>query len=368
MLDQLQTWWQNTNPEMKAAFMDGGLALVALLGGHFLGAMVARGLRARNFDAFLRLPSWSPPAAAPETERGFTPTLFAGILVRLTAWAGAASWLANKHGMVDLGHTLWVIIGRTWAVAAMLVAALALGSLLASRLLECLQGTPGAGSEPVAPSRLAAGAPQQRGAAGAVAAMVYVLAFLLVLLMAADLFDWPLTRTSALALWQFAQHLLIAGAALLIGYLGARWARDLATPDGAASPEKRAGQYTALTIMAGTSVLAVVMLLSSAGVLFGIAALALLGLLMWMGRGYLPDIAAGLQLRVYKIGEVWLDGEPWQVSEVGFRTTELNRRGELRRLPNGAVLEARLHGAPAGAPVANGAGRVPSAVVAGDRR
>jgi MFS family permease len=352
MLDQLRTWWENTSPEMQAGVRDGGLALVALLGGHFLGAMVARGLRARNFDAFLRLPSSSPPS--PETERGFTPTFFAGVLVRLSVWAGAACWLANKHGYVDVGHTLWVIIGRTWAVAAMLVAALALGSLLAGRLLECLHGLPGAGAEPVAPSRIGAGTPQQRGAAGAAAAMVYGLAFLLVLLMAADLFDWPLTRTSALALWQFAQNLLIAGAALLIGYLGARWARDLATAEGAASPEKRAGQYTALTIMAATSVLAVVVLLSSAGVLIGIAALAVLGLLLWLGRGHLADISAGLQLRVHKVREVWLDGEPWQVSEVGFLKTEVGRRGELRGLPNREVLEARLHAAPAEAASANG--------------
>src|SRR5215472_9920841 len=132
MLEVLQTWWQNTSPEMQAAFLDGGLVLAALLGGHFLGAMVARALRARNFDAVLRLPSSSPPS--PEAERGFTPTLVGGVLVRLTVWAGAACWLAHKHGRIDLGNTLFVIISRTWAVAAMLVAALALGSLLARRL------------------------------------------------------------------------------------------------------------------------------------------------------------------------------------------------------------------------------------------
>src|SRR5205085_463692 len=170
----------------------------------------------------------------------------------------------------------------------------------------------------------------QRGAAGAAAAVVYVLSLLLVLLMAADAFDWPLTRSSALALWQFAQNLLIAGAALLIGCLGARWARDLATPDGAASPEKRAGQSTALAIMAATTVLAVVVLLSSAGVLIGIAALALFGLLLWLGRGHLPDVSAGLQLGAHKVREVWLDGEPWQVTEVGLLTAEVGRRGELR--------------------------------------
>jgi hypothetical protein len=353
MLETLQTWWQNTSPEMQAACIDGGLAVLALLGGHFVGAMVARGLRARNFDAVLRLPGSSPQS--PEAERGFTPAWVAGVLVRLTVWAGAASWLANKHGWVDLGHTLLVIISRTWAITAMLVAALALGSLLARRLIECLHGPAGAGAEPVAPSHMGTARSQQRGVAGAAAAMVYVLAFLLVLLMAADLFDWPLTRTSAMALWQFAQYLLIAGAALVIGCLGARWARDLATSEGAASPEKRAGQYTALAIMAATSVLAVVVLLSSAGVLVGVAALALLGLVLWLGRGYLPDVAAGLQLRVHKVREVWLDdGEPWQVSEVGFLTAQVIRRGEQRGVANRVVLEARLHGAPAEASQANG--------------
>src|SRR5258707_8039074 len=206
MLDQLQTWWQNTNPEMQTALLDGGLVLVALLGGHFLGTMVARGLRARNFDAFLRLPSSSPPS--PEAERGFTPTWVAGVLVRLTVWAGAACWLAYKHGRVDLGNTLWVIIGRTWAVAAMLVAALALGSLLASRLLECLHGLPGAGTEPVAPSRMAAGTPQQRGAAGAGAALGYGPGVLLGPFMAADLFGWPFTPPPALGPGQVVHNLL----------------------------------------------------------------------------------------------------------------------------------------------------------------
>ena len=353
MLDELRTWWQNTTPETQAYLQDGGLVLAALLGGHFLGAMVARALRARSFDAALR-PSGPSPAGA-EPDRGFTPTLVAGLLVRLTVWAGAACWLAHKHGRDELANTLGRVISRTWAVTAVLVAALALGSLLARRLIECLQGLPG--TDPVAPSRNGAATPQ-RGVAGAAGAVVYVLALLLVLLMAADLFDWPLTRSSALALWQFAQHLLIAGAALLIGCLGARWARDLVTPEGAASPEKRAGQYTALTIMAATTVLAVVVLLSSAGVLIGLAALALFGGLLWMGRGHLPDVAAGLQLRALKVREVWLDGEPWQVAEVGFLTTQVGRRGEFRPLQNRLVLEARLHAAPAEAPSANGPAEV----------
>ena len=47
MLDDLQTWWQNTTPETRAALGDGGVVLAALLGGYLLGSVVARTLRAR---------------------------------------------------------------------------------------------------------------------------------------------------------------------------------------------------------------------------------------------------------------------------------------------------------------------------------
>jgi len=343
MLDELQTWWQTIPTEAQTLLQEGSLVVVALLGGHFLGAIVARALRAKNFDAALRLPASSPPGTG--VEHAITPTFVAGLLVRLTVWALAAWWVARQHGRVEFAHTLGLIINRTWALAAVLVAALALGSLLAHRLIECLNGLPKPGSE-TSPSRNGAAA-THRGAAGAVGAGAYVLAVLLVLLIAADVFDWPLTRTSALALWQLAQHVLIAVAALFIGCLGARWARELATPEGAASPEKRAGQYTALGIMAATTVLAVVVLLSTAGVLIGLAALGVLGSLLWLLRGHLPDVTAGLQLRAYKLREVCFEGEPWQVVEVGFLTTQVGRAGEFCRVQNRLVLEARLHGAPA---------------------
>ena len=342
MLNELQTWWQNTTPETQAALQTGSLVILALLGGHVLGAMVARGLRARNFDAALRLPGSSPQGT--EANCGITPTLIAGVLVRLTVWAGVAWWLAHQHGRDDLANTLGLIINRTWALTTVLVAALGLGSLLARRMIDCLHGVGKAGSQAL-PYRNGS-AVARWDVAGAVGAGVYVMVVLLVLLIAADLFDWPLTRTSALALWQFAQHFLIAGAALLIGYLGAGWARDLATPEAAASPEQRAGQYTALGIIAATTILAVAVLLSSAGVLIGLAALAILGLLLWLVRGYLPDVTAGLQLRAHKVREVCFEGAPWQVADVGFLTTQVGRAGEFCRLQNRLVLEARMHGAP----------------------
>ena len=335
MLEELQSWWQTLTPETLAALQTGGTLVGVLLGGHILGGMVARRLRKHNFDAALRLPGSSPPGTTPE--HGIGPTLVAGMLVRLTVWTAAAWWMAHKYGRPDLANTLSLVISRTWAVAAMLVTVLGLGSLLAHRLITCLEGPKGATE--VHGLRNGSAAPH-RSVAGAVGAAAYVLVTLLVLLMAADMFDWPLTRSSAQALWGLAHQLFIASSALLIGYLGARAARDLATSEGAASPEKRAGQFTAVAIVGATTVLAVGMLLASTGVLVGLVALGVLGVSIWLVRGYLPDVTAGLKLRTHKIEEVWFDGEPWQVADIGFLTSQVQRAGAVHRLQNRLVLEA----------------------------
>jgi hypothetical protein len=339
-LDELKTQWQNLTPELQSVLLDGAVVVGALLGGLILGAIVARALRSRNFDAALRLPGLPPPT--PEAAHGFTPTMIGGLLVRLTVWTVGAWWLARKHGQVELAQTLALILRRAWALAAVLVAALGVGGMLAQRLIDCLHGAPKAEETP---SRNGTAA-FPRGAAGVVGAGAYVLTVLLLLLIAADSFDWPLTRSAVVALWQFAQHLLVAGAALFVGGLGARWARELTTAT-SASAEARVGGYTALGIVATTTVLALAVLLSTAGVLIGLAALALLGLLAWLVRDYLPDVTAGFQLRSHKVREVWLDGAAWQVQEIGLLTAQVGRAGEFCRVQNRLLLKAVLQGAPA---------------------
>jgi hypothetical protein len=351
VLDEVKTWWQNVPPEVHGWLVDGGVALGALVVGHFLGVWVVSTLRGWNFDAALRPPPATP--ATGESERRFGPTVALGLLVRLTVWAGAGWWLAQKYGQADLAATLAFAIRRTWALATTLVAALGLGSLLARRLFDCLQHMPKQAPETAAPRIGGVAPPVQaagvanRGVAGAVSAGAYVLAVLVVLLIAADTFDWPLTRGAAQGLWQFTQHGLAAGAALLIGLLGARWARNLAVAEGAGAAEKRAANLLALGLVGGSTVLAVAVVLSGTGMLIGLAVLALLGLLIWLARGYVPDVLAGWQLRGHKSAEVWFEGATWHVVEVGFLTTQLGRAGAFCQAQNRQVLESLLRGTPA---------------------
>lgn len=347
MFDDVLRWWQDLTPAAQAAIQQAGVLLLALAAGHFLGAMVSRSLRTRNFDSALTPPGAAAPASplAPSPEHGITPTFLAGWLVRLSVWTGAACWFAHQHGRPDIADRLGLVLGRAWALAGVLVVALGLGSMLTRRLIDWLDGprTDPLGAKVASSMRLG----------GPVAAAVYLLVFLLVLLSAADLFDWPLTRSSAQALWSLAHNLLTAGAALLIGLLGARWARDMVSVE-AATPEKRAGQYTALALIAGATVLAIAVLLSSTGLLIGLVALAILAFLAYLARGYIPDVMAGLQLRAHQVREVWFDGVPWQLTDVGFLASHVSRNGDVCRVQNRVVLEARLLGAPAQANTGSG--------------
>ena len=340
-LNDLQSWWNGLPPETRAYVWDGCVAFAALVGGFIIAGMVARTLRGLNFDGAFDL-SGGGPGGGP-VGRGFTPTRAVGLLVRLTVWAGTVWWFLGKYGRPDLAESLRLIGGRVWALIAMLAGTLVVGGLVSRRVTDLIQGSL-TGSNGTART----GTTPNRNVAGAVGAAVYGLVLVLGILAAADAFDWPLSRTAAAGLWQLGQQLLTAGAALLIAYLAARWARELATPTGPVTPELRAGQYVGLVLIGGAAIGGVTALLSSRGILIAMLALPILGGLLWLARGYIPDVKAGLTLRKKKVGQVWIEGIACRVDGVGLLTSEVGQGNETGRVPNRMVLEAAGHGSPVG--------------------
>jgi hypothetical protein len=271
-----------------------------------------------------------------------TPTGVAVALVRLTVWAAAVWWLADSYGWLRLARALEQIVGEVWKLALVVAVVLFLGRLVTQRLIDCLQSLPlGESLEVWLPKP---GAGESRSAATALAGVVvYGLVALVALLVAADLFGWRQTATALLAVWHLALHSVTAAIAVLIGWLGARWARSPALPDaGTPSPAAQAGHYTALGILAGTTLLAVAVLTGHAGPLFGLAILAVLAIALWPSREYVPDVTAGIQLKAHQVRQVCLDGVVFQVSEVGLLTSQLSHNGDRLTRRNRHVLEAHF--------------------------
>jgi hypothetical protein len=62
-----------------------------------------------------------------------------------------------------------------------------------------------------------------------------------------------------------------------------------------------------------------------------------------MARDHIPDVVAGLQLRANKVREVTFEGSAWQLIEVGFLNSQVGRAGEICRVQNRSVWEARVN-------------------------
>ena len=342
----VQAWWQELPPDVQTFLQSTGILLAAFVAGVILGGWAGRRLRAAGFDASLR-PPWSPSTASGRSEAPtFTPTRVAGGIVRLTVWGCGVWFLAGRHGWTNLAGALEWIAGRVWSLALVTVVALYLARLCAEKLIDLVQNPPLKERwEAWLPP--AAGRERRWGGAAVLAGVtVYGVVVLLVLLVAADLMGWTLTGHALSALWNLALHLFTAGVALLIGWLGAQWARTQAAPDAVpVSPVAQVGYYAALGIMGGATVLAILLLSGNPLTLSGLVLLALLALLLWPARAYLPDLWAGILLKVQKVKAVRLGGAMHQLGAVGPLLTQLTGpEGNLTRR-NRLVLEAHLRSA-----------------------
>jgi hypothetical protein len=237
-------------------------------------------------------------------------------------------------------------VGRVWSLAAVLVVALYLARFLAGQVIELLQSAPLGEKLDGWLARPSEGSePRVRGVAVLAGTAVYGVALLLVLLIAAVLFGWTLTGSAVAAVWFLLLHTVTAGVALLIGWLGYRWARSLIFPDAeVALPTAQAAHSAALVILAGATLLAIALLTATLQGLVGVVLVLLLAFVLWPLRGYLPDVWAGIFLKWQKVQKVRLAGELSQVAEVGLLTTRLQRQEEQLTRRNRLVLDAHLQG------------------------
>ena len=343
----LQAWWQELTPESQDFLYGAGLLLGALLAGEVMGRLVRGRLRAQDFDASLRPPWLSPAGGTRGGPRPLSPSGLVGGLVRCTVWGAGVWWLAGEHGAAGLASALEWAAGRVWSLAIVLIVALCLARVLAGQVIEFLQSAPlGEKLDGWLPRAGGVREPRGSGVAPLAGTAVYAVVFLLVLLIAADLFGWALTGNVVAAAWHLLLHAVTAGTALLMGWLGYRWARGLIVSGAeATTPPARAAHYAALGILTGTTLLAIALLAATYHGLVGAAFVLLLAFVVWPLRAYVPDVWAGILLKGQNVQHVRIDGEHAQVGEVGLLTTRLDRLQEHVTRRNGLVLEAHLQGA-----------------------
>jgi hypothetical protein len=132
-----------------------------------------------------------------------------------------------------------------------------------------------------------------------------------------------------------------AGIALLIGWGGARWVRAQVVDTPTSSPA-RVGYYTGIGVMGGATLLSILLLAGTYPTYFGLGLLLLFVLLWWPVQAYLPDIYAGVVLKMQKVKEVQLDGNTYRLGVVGLVQTPLLFNEETKVRRNRVILETHL--------------------------
>jgi len=167
MLEELQSWWQTITPEMQAGVKNGGVLVTALLAGHFLGrwrlGCCGRGISTPpSACPAPRRPARAPiPASRRRSSRHARPLDGLGVGRRLAGFAVRLDRTGADRGFGP---------AAAWALTGVLVVILALGNLLAQRLVDFLDGWKAA---PDALGHRNGSAASRGSVAGAVAASVY---------------------------------------------------------------------------------------------------------------------------------------------------------------------------------------------------
>ncbi|MFA0748240.1 hypothetical protein [Fervidibacter sp.] len=335
----MQKWWDGLASSVREAIIVALVLVTALVVGKIVGALVKAVSKGLGADEVFKTP-WSQTSLSRPSK---TPSDAIGYLCVGTLWAGVSWWLAARYQLIDIANAIRVATGRVWILAVVFGFAVGLSNWLMRSLLELLRSpTVKDWSEKLMPS----GREQiSDTVVRAFAFFVYGFLLLFVLLVATDLFGMSITAEAIKALWELTLRLIIAAIALGVGWLGVRWLEKLREfPELAQPPPTLVQQLARLGIVGVSLLLVLILLTGGSSALIALLIVALVALFISPLRDYIPDLWAGLMLKLHNVREVVIDGKQVKLMKIGALACDLNSGDSQLIMRNREVLDAFLKG------------------------
>lgn len=336
-LTEMQKWWGGLATSVREAVIVASVLVITLVIGKIVGTIVKVVSKGLGVDEVFKTP-WSQTSLSRPSK---TPSDAIGYLCVGTLWAGVVWWLAVRYQLTDIANAIRVATGRVWILAVVFGFSVGLSNWLIRSLLDFLRSpTVRDWSEKLMPS----GREQiSETIVRAFAFLVYGFLLLFVLLVATDLFGMNTTAEAIKALWELTLRLIVAAIALGIGWLGVRWLEKLREfPELAQPPPTLVQQLTRLGIVSISLLLVLILLTGGSSALVALLIVALVAFLILPLRDYIPDLWAGLMLKLHKVREVVIDGKPVKLMKIGALACDLNSEDSQLIMRNREVLDAFL--------------------------
>ncbi len=336
-LVEMQKWWDGLASSVREAIIVALVLVTALVVGKIVGALIKMTSKGLRVDEVFKTP-WSQTSLSRPSK---TPSDVIGYLFVGTLWAGVVWWLAVRYQLTDIANAVRVATGRVWILAVVFGFAVGLSNWLIRLLFDFSRSpTVKDWSEKLMPS----GREQiSETIVRAFAFLVYSFLLLFVLLVATDLFGMDTTAGAIRALWELTLRLIVAAIALGIGWLGVRWLEKLREfPELAQPPPTLVQQLTRLGIVGVSLLLVLILLTGGSSALVALLIVAIVALLVLPLRDYIPDLWAGLMLKLHNVREVVIDGKQVKLTKIGALACDLNSGDSQLIMRNREVLDAFL--------------------------
>ncbi len=342
-LAHLQQWWVSLSAKAQTLLTDAALLLLALVAGKFVGIVVKNWLRGWGVDRWLRSP-WASVASQPKQK---TSADAIGYLCVGTVWAGALWGIATQHALTDIARTIGFVTGRVWTLALIISLTMGVSHWLSQTVAQALRAVP-------FKSWLEAHLPPSRESPAEATTRllgfaIYGFFSLLLLMVVAELFGLNATAQAIGTMWELLLRLVLAALILGVGWWGVQQMQKadlIPTQLLPVSPES-AAQTIRLGFLAVVLLFALAILTGSGSEfvasLLWLAFFSVLLLALAPVRKYLPDLWAGVALKMHKVERVFIDGVAARVLHIGVLATRLLVGGAETVRPNQEVLEAFLH-------------------------
>lgn len=335
-LMEVQKFWQALTDSQREGLVIVAAILGALVVGKIVGSIVKLLAKSFGLNEILSLP-WSQTSS----QKSKTPSDAVGYLCVATIWAGFIWWLAVRYHLTEIANATRFIVGRVWILATVLGLAIGFTNWLVKMSLEILR------SQTVR-ELTEKFLPQTRNhiseaIAKALAFLLYALVFLLTLTIASDILGAQATANALKHFWELSFRLLIAAMAFGFGWLAVRWLeKQIKTATVEPEPTKSYSQIVNLGTMSIVALLVVALLTNGSGLLIAILLIAVIAFLLSPIRDYIPDLWAGLMLKLHNVRQIVVDEKEMKLRRIGPLASELGSEETELVKPNREVLESFL--------------------------